>query len=114
MCSTPGNIIQLIVFAILMYIVVYIIILHWCLVLDNYSCLYLLLHIAFLQGLLKNRDSFTDEMMEAYVYTFSQPGALTAALNYYRCMFKNLKNMKRSSKLLEMPILVIWVSIVYM
>ena len=98
MCSTPGNapegvdIIQPIVFAILQYI--------------ESRC-------TFLQGLLKNRDNFTDEMIEAYIYTFSQPGALTAALNYYRCIFKRPKNMKRSSKLLEMPILVIWVSTVH-
>ena len=44
-----------------------------------------------LKGLKKNKDKFTAEIVEAYKYVFSQPGALTAPLNYYRCMFKQRK-----------------------
>ena len=62
-----------------------------------------------LQGLRKNKGNFTAEMVEAYKYVFSQPGALTAPLNYYRCIFK-IMNMKMGTKKIEVPILVIWVS----
>ena len=63
-----------------------------------------------IQGLMKNKGSFTPEMVEAYKYVFSQPGALTAPLNYYRCIFKRPK-VKRSSQMLDMPILIIWVNV---
>ena len=65
-----------------------------------------------LQGLKKNKGNFTPEMVEAYKYVFSQPGALTAPLNYYRCMFKQRKKRmeaKQSSQKIEVPILIIWV-----
>lgn len=59
---------------------------------------------------MKNKGNITEEMIEAYKYVFSQPGALTAPLNYYRCIFKNASQQKRgSSKKIETPILVIWV-----
>jgi len=32
----------------------------------------------------KKSDTFSEEDMEAYKYTFSRPGALTAPINYYR------------------------------
>lgn len=32
----------------------------------------------------KKSDTYTDEDMEAYKYTFSRPGALTPPINYYR------------------------------
>ena len=32
----------------------------------------------------KNKDQFPPEVLEAYKYIFSKPGALTAPLNYYR------------------------------
>ena len=62
------------------------------------------------QGLQKNKRNFTEETMEAYKYVFSQPGALTAPINYYRCMF-NQKREKRSApkKMSEVPTLIIWV-----
>ena len=61
-----------------------------------------------LQGLKKNKGSFTAEIVEAYKYVFSQPGALTAPLNYYRCIFKESK-IKKSTQKIEVPILIIWV-----
>jgi hypothetical protein len=63
-----------------------------------------------LQGLKKNKGSFTPEMVEAYKYVFSQPGAITAPLNYYRCIFKNRNRTKKSTQKIEVPILIIWVT----
>ncbi|KAF8355751.1 hypothetical protein PRIPAC_97374 [Pristionchus pacificus] len=37
---------------------------------------------------LKNKENFTQEDMEAWKYTFSQPEALTSAINYYRCQYQ--------------------------
>jgi hypothetical protein len=64
-----------------------------------------------IQGLKKNRGNFTPEMVEAYKYVFSQPGALTAPLNYYRCMFKQKRKKKAAPKAIETLILVIWVCV---
>ena len=50
-------------------------------------------------------------MVEAYKYVFSQPGALTAPINYYRCMFKQKREKKAAPKAIETPTLVIWVSV---
>ena len=62
-----------------------------------------------LQGMKKNKDCFTPEVIEAYKYVYSQPGAITAPLNYYRCIFKQSK-MKMGAKRIVVPILIIWVS----
>ena len=40
----------------------------------------------------KNRDQFPVEVVEAYKYTFSRPGALTGPINYYRAMFSSPKD----------------------
>ena len=40
----------------------------------------------------KNRDQFPAEVVEAYKYTFSRPGALTGPINYYRAMFSSPKD----------------------
>ena len=56
---------------------------------------------------MKNKGNFTAEMVEAYKYVFSQPGALTAPLNYYRCMFKQKMD---TLKAIKTPTLIIWVS----
>ena len=57
---------------------------------------------------MKNKGNIMDEIVEAYKYVFSQPGAITAPLNYYRCIFKRPK-VKSATKMLEMPILIMWV-----
>ena len=60
---------------------------------------------------MKNKEAFTAEVMEAFKYVFSQPGALTAAINYYRNMFKIREkpvSNSRSGKV-EKPVLIIWV-----
>ena len=51
-------------------------------------------------------------MVEAYKYVFSQPGALTAPINYYRCMFKQKRENKGALKAIETPSLIIWVCVV--
>ena len=50
--------------------------------------------------------------MEAFKYTFSQPGAFTAAMNYHRNAFNSAMKVAHSnSAKIEKPILLIWVSI---
>ena len=61
---------------------------------------------------MKNNEAFSKEVMEAFKYAFSQPGALTAAINYHRNMFKvreKLTNSDRYSGKVEKPVLIIWV-----
>ena len=49
-------------------------------------------------------------MIEAFKYVFSRPGALTAAINYYRNMFKIREKLVNSkSGKVEKPVLIIWV-----
>ena len=48
--------------------------------------------------------------MEAFLYTFSQPGACRAAMNYYRNMFKVRDKKGQLRDKVEKPILLIWVS----
>ncbi len=65
----------------------------------------------------KCKDNFSPEVIEAFLYTFSRPGALTAAINYYRCMFKMEKKRAIDTapppKKIEVPSLVIWVMIMH-
>ena len=56
-----------------------------------------------------NKAAFPPDVVEAYKYTFSQPGALTAPLNYYRCMLQRRRELgKASAKNIEVPTLIIW------
>ena len=62
-----------------------------------------------LQGV-RNRASFPPEVVEAYKYTFSQPGALTAPINYYRCLHEARDDMKPYlNRKINMPTMSIWV-----
>uniref|UniRef100_UPI00398EF4CC epoxide hydrolase 4-like n=1 Tax=Pristiophorus japonicus TaxID=55135 RepID=UPI00398EF4CC len=55
---------------------------------------------------IRNKSSrLTEEELEAYVYCFSQPGALVGPLNYYRNIFSNLPARCRD---VMAPTLVIW------
>jgi pimeloyl-ACP methyl ester carboxylesterase len=57
----------------------------------------------------RNRASFPPEVVEAYKYTFSQPGALTAPINYYRCLREAREDMKPYlNRKINMPTLIIW------
>ena len=53
--------------------------------------------LVLMQGAL-TKDAFPPDVIEAYKYTFSQPGALTAPINYYRCMLKARKGDKDVKK----------------
>ena len=60
---------------------------------------------------MKNKGNMTEEMIEAYKYVFSQPGALTAAINYYRCVVKQKEEKRERSKMIDTPTLIIWVCV---
>ena len=49
------------------------------------------------------------EMLEAYKYSISQPGAVTAVINYYRCMLNQNRRSIGTSEMIKTPILLIWV-----
>ena len=58
----------------------------------------------------KNRDQFPAEVVEAYKYSFSRPGALTGPINYYRAMFSSPKDsLPREKWTISVPTLIIWV-----
>jgi pimeloyl-ACP methyl ester carboxylesterase len=57
----------------------------------------------------RNPARFPPEIVEAYKYVFSQPGALTPPINYIRCIFKLDKSFDRAiSKKIENETLLIW------
>lgn len=66
-----------------------------------------------LKGLFTSRSTgigrkgcwLTSEDMEAYLYAFSQPGALTGAINYYRNIFSFLPLRQQDVK---SPVLLLW------
>src|SRR3954451_16818509 len=54
-------------------------------------------------------DAFTAADIERYVAAVAYPGALTAAINYYRAMFWGMLRQRPSRfPQLTMPVLVIW------
>ena len=67
----------------------------------------LVLYISLTTQGLRNKTGFSNEVLEAFKYNFSQPGACTAAINYYRNIFNAPKS--RHSEKIEKPVLVIWV-----
>jgi pimeloyl-ACP methyl ester carboxylesterase len=58
----------------------------------------------------RNKKNFTSDHVEAYKYIFSQDGALTPPLNYYRANALRLGDYLSSNPgdVIELPILVIW------
>ncbi|MGA7936280.1 MAG: alpha/beta hydrolase [Kovacikia sp.] len=61
-----------------------------------------------LRGMAINKSAFTEADIEAYKNAFAKPGALTAALNYYRNLFQPGGMNGRSWGVLEVPTLMIW------
>jgi pimeloyl-ACP methyl ester carboxylesterase len=55
-------------------------------------------------------DAVTDEDIDKYVEAMSQPGAATAAINYYRAAMRSLLRPREESavRAIEAPVLVIW------
>ena len=53
--------------------------------------------------------TFADEDIERYAEALAQPGALTAALNYYRALFRrNPLKARALLRRIEVPVIVIW------
>ena len=52
-----------------------------------------------------DKSKFSKEDTEAYKYVYSQPGAITAPINYYRAMFRS---PVPAEKPIEVPTLLIW------
>lgn len=56
-----------------------------------------------------SKDAFTDEDLERYVEAWSQPGALTGMINYYRAALRRSPGKTLAlMKPIEVPTLVIW------
>jgi epoxide hydrolase 4 len=54
------------------------------------------------------RPAYTPEEMDRYVEAWSQPGAATAMINYYRCSVRPPKGTKQQILGVSAPTLVIW------
>lgn len=52
--------------------------------------------------------AISEEDAERYVQAMAQPGALTAAINYYRALFRRPSETRALLKKVEAPTLVIW------
>jgi len=53
--------------------------------------------------------SVTEQEIDKYVEAFSQPGVLTAAVNYYRATFRQIKDTSLGAGgKLKMPVLMLW------
>ena len=54
-------------------------------------------------------DVFSEEDLDRYVEAFAQPGALSAALNYYRAAFRrSFRTLRERPRPVEAPTLVLW------
>jgi epoxide hydrolase 4 len=63
----------------------------------------------FFQRFLRDaRPAYTPEEMDRYVEAWSQPGAATAMINYYRCSVRPPKGTKQQVSQVSAPTLVIW------
>ena len=57
------------------------------------------------------KDTFSDEDLAEFRAALEKPGALTAAINYYRATFRNisaLRELERSAPKIAAPTLLIW------
>ncbi len=63
------------------------------------------------RGMAIRKDTFTDEDLRRFREALERPGALTAAINYYRATFRNfsaMRELERVSKPIRSPTLLIW------
>uniref|UniRef100_A0A1I7T4J5 AB hydrolase-1 domain-containing protein n=1 Tax=Caenorhabditis tropicalis TaxID=1561998 RepID=A0A1I7T4J5_9PELO len=56
---------------------------------------------------IRNSQNFTDEDMLAWKHVFSQPGATTGPLNYYRDLF-NASNVPKKLQVVQPKVLILW------
>lgn len=55
------------------------------------------------------QGAFSEADIDQYVAAAAQPGALTAAINYYRAMLRmNQSAMRSGARVIEAPVLVLW------
>ena len=57
------------------------------------------------------KDTFTEEDLRQFREALQKPGALTAAINYYRATFRNFRAMReleQSAKQIAAPTLLVW------
>lgn len=59
------------------------------------------------RGMAKHPEAFSDDDIQAYKTAIAQPGALTAAINYYRNVFRS-SGSTSFDRVLEVPTLMIW------
>ncbi|ULT89646.1 hypothetical protein L5515_008069 [Caenorhabditis briggsae] len=59
------------------------------------------------QAGIRNSQNFTDEDMLAWKHVFSQPGATTGPLNYYRDLF-NAPSISRKLQIVQPKVLILW------
>lgn len=56
-----------------------------------------------------HKEVFSSEDIQKYIQAISQPGALTAAINYYRAMFRRGPlSMWKAARKVKVPALLIW------
>ena len=62
------------------------------------------------RGMARRKEMFPDEVIAAFREPMLEPGALTAALNYYRALARHPRNLReaRGFPALTLPTLVIW------
>jgi pimeloyl-ACP methyl ester carboxylesterase len=60
------------------------------------------------QNMAVDKSAFTQEDLEAYKDAAAKRGALTAMLNYYRCIFQSLFKSQPQWGILNVPTLMIW------
>ncbi|MBI3799352.1 MAG: alpha/beta hydrolase [Deltaproteobacteria bacterium] len=61
------------------------------------------------RGMAIRKEAFPDEDLQRYVEASAKPGALTAAINYYRAMFRDfLRRGERKFAKIACPTLLIW------
>ncbi|KHJ90253.1 hydrolase, alpha/beta domain protein [Oesophagostomum dentatum] len=56
---------------------------------------------------IRNKENFTDEDLEAWKHVFSQEGALTGPINYYRNIRKRIP-LKGDQNICKPPTLIVW------
>src|SRR5262249_50908253 len=63
------------------------------------------------RGLTIRKETFTDEDLRRFREALEKPGALTAAINYYRATFRNftaMRELERAPEVIGAPTLLIW------
>jgi pimeloyl-ACP methyl ester carboxylesterase len=64
---------------------------------------------AFSLGTAARPDAFSDEDVERYIEAWSQPGAMTASINYYRALLRQSpRRTEARLRVVQAPTLVIW------